>query len=51
MRTSPWAEEEIRLVFGKVAEIAIKRWGNLFSDYNIEMIDGLPYYTTKNNKV
>ena len=51
MRTSPWAEEEIRLVFGKVAEIAIKRWGNLFSDYNIEIIDGLPYYTTKNNKV
>ena len=51
MRTSPWAEEEIRLVFGQVAEIAIKRWGNLFSDYNMEMIDGLPYYTTKNNKV
>ena len=51
MRTSPWAEEEIRLVFGKVAEIAIKRWGNLFSDYNMEMIDDLPYYTTKNNKV
>ena len=51
MRTSPWAEEEIRLVFGQVAEIAIKRWGNLFSDYNMEMIDGLPYYTTKNSKV
>ena len=51
MRTSPWAEEEIRLVFGQVAEIALKRWGNLFSDYNMEIIDGLPYYTTKNNKV
>lgn len=51
MRTSPWAEEEIRLVFGKVAEIAIERWGNLFSDYNVEIIDGLPYYTTKNSKV
>ena len=40
MRTTPWAEEEIRLVFSKVAEIAIKRWGNIVSDYKIETIDG-----------
>ena len=33
MRTKPWAEEEIRVVFSKVAETAIERWPNLFADY------------------
>jgi len=51
MRTSPWAEEEIRLVFGQVAEIAIARWGNLFVDYFKEMADGLPWYRTENPKI
>ena len=50
-RTAPWAEEEIRLVFGQVAEIAIARWRNIFADYKMEMADGLPWYTTKNRKV
>ena len=50
-RTAPWAEEEIRLVFGQVAEIAIERWGNIFADYKKEMVDGLPWYTTENRKV
>ena len=50
-RTAPWAEEEIRLVFGQVAEIAIERWANIFADYKMEMADGLPWYTTKNRKV
>ena len=50
-RTAPWAEEEIRLVFGQVAEIAIARWRNIFADYEMEMADGLPWYTTKNRKV
>ena len=51
MRTKPWAEEEIRLVFAKVAEIAIERWPNLFADYDMEIIDDLPSYKTINNKV
>ena len=51
MRTSPWAEEEIRLVFGQVAEIAIARWGNIFADYRKEMADGLPWYRTENRKI
>ena len=51
MRTHPGAEEEIRLVFAKVAEIAISKWGNIFADYNKEIVDGLPWYTTTNRKV
>src|SRR3990167_1400897 len=51
MRTDPNAEEEIRLVFGKVADIVAKRYPNLFCDYEIEMTDGLPWYKTKNSKV
>ena len=51
MRTHPGAEEEIRLVFAKVAEIAISRWGNIFTDYKKEIVDGLPWYTTSNRKV
>ena len=51
MRTKPWAEEEIRIVFAKVAEIAIERWPNLFADYEVEMVDNLPSYSTVNRKV
>jgi thymidylate synthase (FAD) len=50
-RTSPWAEEEIRLVFGNIADLAVERWPNLFADYRREMVDGLPHYTTDNRKV
>jgi len=50
-RTDPGAEEEIRLVFGKVAEIVKQRYPNLFGDYEIEMVDGLPWYKTCNTKV
>lgn len=51
MRTDPGAEEEIRLVFGKVGEIVTARYPNLFGDYVVEMVDGLPHYTTPNRKV
>jgi len=51
MRTKPWAEEEIRVVFAKVAEIAISRWPNLFADYEVEIVDDLPSYSTVNKKV
>lgn len=50
-RTDPGAEEEIRLVFSKVAKIAQEKWPNLFSDYEIEIVDNLPWYKTKNRKV
>ena len=50
-RTAPWAEEEIRLVFGKIAELAVESWPNLFGDYQVEIADGLPVYTTENRKV
>jgi thymidylate synthase (FAD) len=51
MRTDPGAEEEIRLVFGKLAEIMVKEFPNLFGDYEVEIVDGLPWYKTKNQKV
>lgn len=51
MRTDPGAEEEIRLVFSKVAEMMIKKCPNLMSGYDIEMVDGLPWYKTNYKKV
>ena len=51
MRTDPSSEEEIRLVFAKVAEIAIERWGNILGDYTVEMVEGLPHYQTAHPKV
>ena len=51
MRTAPGAEEEIRIVFSKVADIAIKRWPNLFADYEVDIINDLPSYKTVNKKV
>ncbi len=51
MRTDPGAEEEIRLVFSKVAEVMIRKCPNLFADYTIEMVAGLPWYKTDNRKV
>lgn len=50
-RTDPGAEEEIRFVFGKVAELMMARYPNIFGDYEMEIIDGLPCYTTPNRKV
>ena len=51
MRTAPGAEEEIRIVFSKVADIAIERWPNLFADYEVDIINDLPSYKTVNKKV
>lgn len=51
MRTDPGAEEEIRYVFGRVAELVKGRYANLFADYEIEIIDGLPWWKTPNKKV
>jgi len=51
MRTAPGAEEEIRLVFGMIAEKVKQRYPNVFQDYEVEMVDGLLWYKTKNRKV
>lgn len=51
MRTNPAAEEEIRLVFGKVGELMRKKFPNLFADYEVEIADGLPWYKTATKKV
>lgn len=51
MRTAPSAEEEIRLVFAQVAEIAVSRYPNLFADYTTELVERLPWYKTENSKI
>jgi thymidylate synthase (FAD) len=50
-RTDPHAEEEIRLLFGKVFEIVRERYPNLFADYEVEEVDGLPWVKTEHRKV
>ncbi len=51
MRTAPEAEEEIRLVFGRVYEIVRDRYPNVFSDYEAVEEDGLLWIRGKNRKV
>ena len=53
MRTDEHAEEEIRLVFGKIATILKNKYPVLFEDYEIEDkgFDGNPEYTTSSRKV
>lgn len=51
MRTHPSAEEEIRLVFGKLGDIVTRRYPNLFGDFTSGMIDGHPWYKSPNSKV
>jgi thymidylate synthase (FAD) len=51
MRTYPGAEEEIRLVFGKVGEIVTAHYPNVFGDYEVVIEDNLPWYKTENSKV
>lgn len=52
LRTDPGAEEEIRLVFGQVAEIVIARYPNLFGDFTKSVgDDGVANYTTAYEKV
>lgn len=51
MRTDPHAEEEIRLVFGKVGKIVTQRYPNLFGDFETETVDGLPWYKPQNSKI
>ncbi len=51
VRTDPHAEEEIRLVFGKVFEVVQKRYPNALGDYIVETVDGLPWVRTEYRKV
>ena len=49
--TDPSAEEEIRLVFGKVGEILVEQYPNIFGDYEVEMVAGIPWYKSEYSKV
>lgn len=51
MRTAPSAEEEIRLLFSKVARMCVNRHPHLFGDYEVEEVDGISWYHTENGKV
>ena len=51
MRTNRKAEEEIRIVFGKVAEIVKKRYPALFGDFKMQIADNHPEYFTDYSKV
>ncbi|MEK7464613.1 MAG: FAD-dependent thymidylate synthase [Patescibacteria group bacterium] len=51
LRTHESAEEEIRLVFGKVGEILIQRYPNMFGDFTTEIVEGLPWYKPANKKI
>ena len=50
-RTDPAAEEEIRHVFAQVYTIVAERYPNVFADYSVEMVDGLPWVKTEHNKI
>ena len=51
-RTDPAAEEEIRLVFGMVAEDAMQRWPMIFQDFEKrDTGDGLFWYVPKYSKI
>jgi thymidylate synthase (FAD) len=51
MRTHPTAEEEIRLVFGKVGALMQERYPTLFEDFSVEMANGLPWYKPRYEKI
>ena len=50
-RTSAAAEEEIRLVFGKVYDEQVKRYPHLYGDANIEDVKGLRQVSFANYKI
>lgn len=51
VRTSPGAEEEIRLVFGQMGAIAQRRWPAAFGDYRVEIVKGHPHFITDHRKI
>lgn len=50
-RTDDVAEEEIRMVFGLVAEEQRRCYPNLYQDMGMEIVDGLPKYKFANSKI
>lgn len=50
-RTDPHAEEEIRFLFARVFEVVRARYPNLFADYDVEEVDGLPWVKTAHRKI
>jgi len=50
-RTDPAAEEEIRVVLAMVYDLVKDRYPNLFADYAVEMVDGIPWVRTEHGKV
>lgn len=50
-RTDPAAEEEIRLVFGRVAEEQRRCYPNLYQDMIVEPADGLNWYHFASSKI
>lgn len=50
-RTDDVAEEEIRYVFGKVAEEQARCYPNLYQDMHSEIVDGQLKYTFENSKI
>lgn len=51
MRTDPSAEEEIRLVFGKVGAIMKERYPNMFADFEAEIVESIPHWKPKSSKI
>ena len=45
------AEEEIRLVFGKAYYLVKERYPNLLGDYEVEMVNDIPWIKTSHRKV
>ena len=50
-RTDPAAEEEIRVVFAMVYDVVKDRYPNMFADYTVTEVDGLPWVQTEHGKV
>ncbi|MCF6284083.1 MAG: FAD-dependent thymidylate synthase [Candidatus Hydrogenedentes bacterium] len=50
-RTDPHAEEEIRFLFAEVYNLVKERYPNLLGDYEVEMVDGLPWVKTAHRKI
>jgi thymidylate synthase (FAD) len=50
-RTDPHAEEEIRYLFAEVYNLVKDRYPNLLGDYEVEMVDGLPWIKTSHRKI
>lgn len=50
MRTHPSAEEEMRVVFGKLGELIRVEYPNLFQDIEVVDLNGYPWYSRRNGK-